>query len=67
MSNMGPGKYDKQLTEALKSSGAKQGLLIVIDGKDGPSFCAQMTKELTKEIPQLLRHLAKNIEKTELG
>jgi hypothetical protein len=58
----GAGKYDKQLSECLKDCGAKQGILIVMDGNLGPSFCAHLSEELLFNVPNILRDTAKQIE-----
>ena len=58
----GPGKYDKQLTTALNSVGALEGILIVIDGDSGQGFSAQFSVENTESVPKMLRHIADEIE-----
>lgn len=60
--SIGPGKYDSMLTEALEKCDARQGILIVIDGNDGPSFCSQMDRKFMKFTPALLRDVADLIE-----
>lgn len=59
---VGPGKYDKQLTEVLKKCGARQGILIIIDGKDGPGFCSQLSYTETLNQPARLRKVAEEME-----
>lgn len=58
----GPGKYDASLSLALKDAKAKQGILIVLDGIDGPSFCCQLDIVMTAAVPSLLRQMAHQIE-----
>lgn len=59
---IGQGKYDPQLSEALRACGATQGLLIVIDGKEGSSFCAQLDVAHMIRLPHVLRDVAAQIE-----
>jgi len=58
----GPGKYDEQLTQALKACNATQGMLIVFDGKEGPSFCSQVVMDILICLPEILRDLASRVE-----
>jgi len=60
---IGPGKYDYLLTDALKNADAKQGLLFIYDGRDGPGFTVQATIELNANLPLILRVIANQIEK----
>lgn len=60
--SLGKGKYDSQLGDALKSAGAKQGILIVIDGKDGPSFVCRLDSRYIVKISLVLREIAGQIE-----
>ena len=59
---VGKGKYDSALSDALDKCEAMQGVLIVIDGKDGPGFCAKMTSTVHKGLPEILRTIAIEIE-----
>ncbi len=59
----GQGKYDAQLSEALRQAGARQGCLMVLDGDKGASFCVKMREDSAPELPGLLRSLAHMIEK----
>lgn len=59
----GAGKYNQQLKEALEKAGAEQGVLIVIDGNEGPSFCAQLDFKNTRIMPDVLKKIADQIER----
>jgi hypothetical protein len=61
MKTNGPGKYDKALSKAIKFAGANQGILIIIDGKDGGGFSVQAELDVVKRIPDMLENLAKQI------
>lgn len=60
---LGAGKYNEQLSEALKACEAIEGILIVLDGKEGPSFCCQLSAKGIERIPRVLRIMADQIEK----
>lgn len=60
---VGPGKYDKQMMKALKDCKANQGILIVLDGSVGSSFCCRLSHASSLKMPALLRHIANDIEK----
>jgi hypothetical protein len=59
---MGPGKYDATCTQVRKELQADGVLLIVLGGKEGPGFSAQLSALDTLRIPQLLRMVADQIE-----
>lgn len=59
---MGPGKYDEQLAKALAEIGAQSGILIVMDGSEGPSFCAKLPYHIGLKLPEILRFMADDIE-----
>ena len=59
----GGGKYAEQLNLALAAAGAKRGVLVVLDGTEGPGFSAALYEEETKEVPKLLRQVADAIDK----
>lgn len=59
---IGPGKYDDELTRALRKSRATTGILIVIDGERGPGFSCQTTPEYLMRLPGILRFMATQIE-----
>jgi len=60
---IGPGKYDLQLTEALKSAQAKTGFLIVIDGNQGAGFACQMEFGAGRKLLRILKYMTDEIEK----
>lgn len=55
---LGKGKYDDELTEALRRAGATRGVLIVFDGKGGPGFACQTTPLELMRLPEVLESLA---------
>lgn len=57
----GPGKYDPTLTEVLNGIDAKEGILIVLDGKDGVGFSVQASIATMIKLPALLETLANAI------
>ena len=59
---LGPGKYDKELKKLLKLCGANEGLIIIFDGNQGPSFCANLKKENIIAMPKMLRYVADEVE-----
>jgi hypothetical protein len=59
----GPGKYDEATTAARLATGARGVILIVIGGRHGNGFAAQLDAESLLTIPQTLRWLADQIER----
>lgn len=59
---LGPGKYDDVLTTARERTGGSC-ILIVIDGKQGSGFACQTDLMALQRLPQMLRHIADQIEK----
>lgn len=57
----GPGKYDPALSEVLKGLEANQGVLMVIDGKDGIGFSIQANLQTMMMLPQMLEEVASQI------
>lgn len=64
----GPGKYDAELTVALKSAKLKSGGKVtsgalIVRGEPGHcGFSAQLTLEDTRILPAVLREIADQIE-----
>jgi len=58
---VGKGKYDDALTLALKSVDAKNGILLVFDGKHGGGFSVQGTLETQYNVPAILEGLARQV------
>ena len=60
----GPGKYDDLATIVRLMAEAKAVILVVFDGIFGSSFAVQSEGlPLTKELPDILRAMANEIEK----
>lgn len=59
-----PGKYDKELTQVLEQIGAKQGILLVLDGNKGSSFCCHLEFLHMQRMPIILRAMADKIEES---
>lgn len=60
---VGEGKYDAALSTALQHCGARCGVLMVLDGHDGPGFSVQASIPMMVDLPRLLRRMADGIEK----
>lgn len=58
---LGKGKYDDELSAALRSAGAKQGILIVLDGRAGRGFACQTTVHELMRLPEILESIAAQI------
>jgi hypothetical protein len=61
---IGPGKYDQLCTAARLGAKANGVVLIVVDGEHGPGFSVQGPIQLVTMMPDLLRHLADDIEQS---
>ncbi len=60
---IGPGKYDEACTNARIATAATGGvLLIVLDGRHGSGFSAQLSLEAQQYLPTMLREVATQIE-----
>lgn len=59
----GPGKYDEILTEAREKAEAFGAILIVLGGNKGNGFSVQARKDITGDLPVILREIANEIEK----
>lgn len=59
---IGPGKYDDVLTKVRLETEANGAILIILDGKQGFGFSAQLSPLLVGTIPALLRDVANQIE-----
>jgi hypothetical protein len=60
---IGPGIYDGQCTWARFYTEAAAIALIVIEGKHGSGCSVQGLPVVIQELPQMLRHMADEIEK----
>lgn len=62
---MGPGKYDDLCTYALQAAQAESAALIIFGGKEhGSGFSVQGTAEALVTLPQTLRAMAIEIERS---
>jgi hypothetical protein len=59
---IGPGKYDDACTAARIATGATAILLAVIGGNNGSGFSLHAPPAIAKRLPELLRHIADEIE-----
>jgi len=60
--SFGPGKYDELCTWVRQQAEARGVILVVIDGKEGEGFSAQLSPLDTMRMPSLLRIIADQIE-----
>lgn len=61
---LGPGKYDSICTEAREKTKAEGVVLIVVNGSFGHGFSCQATLEVIAGLPQLLRTVADDMERS---
>lgn len=61
---IGPGKYDDLATIVRAQAAAAGVLLVVIDGAAGSGFSVQATPETSARLPELLRFMADEIERS---
>lgn len=59
---LGPGKYDEICTKAREDAKADSCILIVHNGINGSGFSTQATLPFLLTLPNILRHLADQIE-----
>ena len=59
---IGPGKYDRTTTMVRNVTQARGVVVIVVDGLRGSGFSVQATADIVKDLPNLLRHVAEQIE-----
>ena len=64
---LGPGKYDWLATHTRKTVRASGVILIVMEGTRGSGFSVQASPEVTSRLPEILRHIADDIEKDLTG
>lgn len=60
---IGPGKYDDLATLAREQAHAAGVILIVLGGDKGSGFAVQADPLTTLKLPDMLRHMADQIEK----
>jgi hypothetical protein len=60
----GQGKYDDLCTAARQAAESEATLLIVFGGNKGNGFSAQIPRDLLETVPEILRALADEIEKS---
>ena len=61
---LGPGKYDDLATIVREQARAAGVMVMVFGGNLGEGFSIQATPELTSRLPELLRYIADEIEKS---
>jgi hypothetical protein len=61
---VGPGKYDEYCSKVREETKAEGVLLAVFGGEKGSGFSVQAPFELTVGLPEILRDLARQIEKS---
>ena len=59
---IGPGKYDRQLVDALRACGKTEGILIVVETDGIAKMAAQLSVERVFEMSTMLRKLASELE-----
>lgn len=63
---IGPGKYDDLCTFVRTLAKADGAITVIFNGEKGSGFSAQLPLDLTMKLPQLLRHMADDIESNNL-
>lgn len=63
---IGPGKYDEVLAEALEKVGAKQGILMILDGDKGSGLSVKVAVALINTVPSILESIAVDIRRNGL-
>ncbi len=61
---IGPGEYDDACTAARESTKAEGVILIVYGGEHGNGFSAQLPEYIVERMPDVLRQVADQIEKS---
>lgn len=61
---LGLGRYDDLCTKAREEAKAIGAVLMIICGEKGSSFSCQAPREITEDLPNMLRHMADQIEKS---
>lgn len=59
---IGTGRYDDECTAAREAAEAEGAILLVLNGKRGSGFSAQLPADMTIAIPDVLRSVAAQIE-----
>lgn len=59
---IGPGKYDNLTTEIRRLTDANGAVLIILDGRIGSGFSAQVEPEAAERMPAILRQVADQME-----
>lgn len=59
---LGPGKYDEFCTAIREQTDARLVAVIVVGGQEGFGFAVQGVPELVQVLPDMLRHVAKDVE-----
>lgn len=61
---IGPGKYDEETTYVREKTDAHGVIVAVFKGNKGTGFSAQLTPAILGMVPQVLRDMADQIEKS---
>lgn len=61
---LGPGKYDLQCSEVRIATEAAGVILLIIGGNKGTGFSVQANLEVTLKLPEILRIMANEIERS---
>ena len=59
---MGPGKYDELATHVRERAKAQGAIVVVYMGSRGSGFSVQAPPTVVARLPELLRHMADEIE-----
>lgn len=59
---LGPGKYDRECAQARRDADAAGVVLIVMGGRHGDGFSAQLNQHLLRGLPDTLRFIADEME-----
>jgi hypothetical protein len=61
---LGPGKYDALATYVRQKAKASGAMVMIFGGSKGEGFSIQASPELTLRLPELLRYIANEIERS---
>lgn len=61
---IGPGKYDDVCTQAREAAKAEGAIVLIFNGQHGQGFSCQLPPELMPAVPDMLRFIAEEIEKS---
>lgn len=61
---LGPGKYDDLATYVREKAQASGAMVMIFGGNKGAGFAIQASPEVTMNLPELLRYIAEEIERS---